>query len=62
MDDQILAQRVGDAFDGGEAHVLGVVFQTRDGGLGGVGAAGQVFLREARVFARLPDRTPTLNS
>ena len=47
---------MGDAFDGGEAHVLGVVFQTRDGGLGGAGAPGEVFLRDARMFARLPEQ------
>ena len=54
LDDQIFAQGMGDAFDGGEPHVFGMVFQPRDGGFPGLGALREGFLRDARSLARLP--------
>jgi len=38
LDDEVFAQGVRDALDGGEAHVLSVILQPRDGGLSGLGA------------------------
>ena len=49
---------MGDAFDGGEAHVFGMVFQPRDGGFSGLGALREVFLRDARHQAAAPSRLP----
>ena len=54
LDDQIFAQGVCDAFDGGEAHVFSMVFQPRDGGFPCLGALREDFLRDARPLARLP--------
>ena len=56
LDDQIFSQGVRDAFEGGEAHVFGMVFQPRDGGFPGLGALREGFLRDARPRARLPQQ------